>query len=170
MLQPTIRPVVPDSTDLIAVAAIMAYYVEHTVATFNEVPPTLEEWERRHSDLTARGLPFLVAETTGGVVGFAYVAPWRPQSAYRHTVESTVYLAPDATGHGLGTTLMVELIDRSTAAGCHQVLAVIADTGNPASAALHRRLGFTDAGRLRAVGMKHGRWVDTLLMQRHLTR
>jgi phosphinothricin acetyltransferase len=161
--------VVPESSDLTAVAAIMAHYVEHTVATFNEVPPTLEEWERRHVDLAARGLPFLVAETTGGVAGFAYVAPWRPQSAYRHTVESTVYLAPDATGHGLGTTLLSELIDRAAAAECRQMLAVIADTGNPASAALHRRLGFADAGRLRAVGIKHGRWIDTLLMQRDLT-
>lgn len=164
-----IRPVVPESADLTAVAAIMEHYVARTVATFNETSPTVGEWAQRHSDLTGRGLPFLVAELAGGVVGFAYAAPWRPQSAYRYTVESTVYLAPGATGHGIGTALLKELVNQATAAGCRQMIAVIADTGNPASAALHRRLGFAEAGRLHAVGVKHGRWIDTLLMQRELT-
>jgi L-amino acid N-acyltransferase YncA len=166
---PTIRPVVPDSSDLTAVTAIMAHYVEHTVATFNETSPTVEEWAQRCSDLAALGLPFLVAETAGEVVGFAFVAPWRPKSAYRYTVENTVYLAPGATGHGIGAALLAELIDRAATAGCRQIVAVIADTGNPGSAALHRRLGFVDAGRLRSVGFKHGRWIDTVLMQRDLT-
>jgi L-amino acid N-acyltransferase YncA len=166
---PVIRPVVPGSSDLSAVTAIMKHYVEHTVATFNEIPPSAEDWAQRYSVLAARGLPFLVAEMAGEVVGFAYVAPWRPQSAYRHTVESTVYLAPGTTGHGIGTALLTELIDQATAAGCRQMIAVIADTGSPASAALHRRLGFVDAGRLHAVGVKHGRWIDTMLMQRDLT-
>lgn len=167
-MQPvTIRSVDPGS-DLAAVTAIMAHYVEHTVATFNEIPPSVEDWARRHADLAARGLPFLVAEIGGSTLGFAYVAPWRPQSAYRYTVETTVYLDPSATGRGIGTALLTELIDQATAAGCRTMLAVIADSGNPASAALHRRLGFADAGRLRAVGLKHGRWIDTLLMQRDL--
>jgi phosphinothricin acetyltransferase len=147
----------------------MEHYVEHTVATFNEIPPTVDDWVQRHADLATRGLPFLVAETAGGVAGFAYVAPWRQQSAYRYTVESTVYLAPEATGQGIGSALLTELVGRSSAAGCRQMIAVIADTGNPASVALHRRLGFADAGRLHAVGLKHGRWIDTLLMQRDLT-
>ncbi|MDR7383293.1 phosphinothricin acetyltransferase [Promicromonospora iranensis] len=163
-----IRPVALDSADLTAVAAIMEHYVEHTVATFNEIPPTVDDWVQRHADIAARGLPFLVAETAGGVVGFAYVTPWRPQSAYRHTVENSVYLDPAATGRGVGTALLAELVDRASAAGCRQMIAVIADTGHPASAALHRRLGFTDAGRLRAVGHKHGRWIDTQFMQRDL--
>lgn len=159
----------PDSSDLTAVARIMAHYVEHTVATFSEVPPTVEEWAQRHSDLTAEGFPFLVAEAAGDVLGFAYVAPWRSKSAYRYTVENTIYLAPAATGCGIGTTLLAELIDQATAAGCRQMVAVIADTGSTASAALHRRLGFVDVGRLHAVGLKHGRWIDTQLMQRDLT-
>jgi phosphinothricin acetyltransferase len=176
---PIIRPVVPESSDLAAVTAIMAHYVEHTVATFTEIPPSAEEWAQRHAELTALGLPFLVAETggaetggaeTGGeVVGFAYAAPWRPKSAYRYTVENTVYLAPGVTGRGIGAALLTELIDRAAAAGCHQMIAVIADTGSPASARLHRRLGFVDAGRLHAVGFKLGRWIDTQLMQRDLT-
>jgi phosphinothricin acetyltransferase len=168
-LPPSIRPVAPGSSDLVAVTAIMAHYVEHTVATFSESAPTLQEWVGRHSDLTAAGLPFLVAETAGEVVGFAYVAPWRPKSAYRYTVENTVYLAPGAKGRGIGTALLVQLIDQASGAGCRQMIAVIADTGSPASAALHRRLGFVDAGRLHAVGFKHGRWIDTQLMQRDLT-
>jgi L-amino acid N-acyltransferase YncA len=171
---PIIRPVVPDSSDLAAVTAIMAHYVEHTVATFTEIPPSVEDWAQRHVELTALGLPFLVAESggaeTGGkVVGFAYVSPWRPKSAYRYTVENTVYLAPGVTGRGIGAALLTALIDRATAAGCHQMIAVIADTGSPASARLHRRLGFVDAGRLHAVGFKLGRWIDTRLMQRDLT-
>jgi L-amino acid N-acyltransferase YncA len=103
------------------------------------------------------------------VVGFAYAAPWRPKSAYRYTVENTVYLAPGVTGRGIGAALLTALIDHAAAAGCHQMIAVIADTGSPASARLHRRLGFTDAGRLHAVGFKLGRWIDTRLMQRDLT-
>lgn len=166
---PIIRPVAPGSSDLVAVTAIMAHYVEHTVATFNETPPSAGDWAQRHAELTAQGLPFLVAETGGEVLGFAYVAPWRPKSAYRYTVENTVYLAPGATGRGIGTALLAELIDRAAAAGCRQMIAVIADTGSPASAQLHQRLGFVDAGRLRAVGFKHGRWIDTRLMQRDLT-
>ena len=165
----TIRSVDPGSSDLATVTTIMEHYVEHTVATFNEVSPSAEDWTRRHADLAARGLPFLVAEMAGRTVGFAYVAPWRPQSAYRYTVESTVYLDPAATGRGIGTALLTELVARATTVGCRTMLAVIADSGDPASAALHRRLGFADAGRLRAVGLKHGRWLDTLLMQRDLT-
>jgi phosphinothricin acetyltransferase len=169
VLPATVRPAAPGSQDLVAVAAIMEHYVEHTVATFNETAPTVDEWTQRYSDVTSRGLPFLVAGLGDEVVGFAYVAPWRPQSAYRYTVEDTVYLAPDATGQGLGTALLTALVDAATAAGCRQMIAVIADTGSPASAAVHRRLGFVDAGRLRAVGHKHGRWIDTQFMQRDLT-
>jgi len=160
---------VPGSSDLTAVTAIMAHYVEHTVATFTEVPPSAADWAQRHAELTGLGLPFLVAEAGGEVVGFAYVAPWRPKSAYRYTVEDTVYLAPGVTGRGIGAALLTELFERAVAAGSRQMIAVIADTGSPASARLHRRLGFVDAGRLHAVGFKLGRWIDTQLMQRDLT-
>jgi len=102
------------------------------------------------------------------VCGYAYATPWRPKPAYRYTVEDTVYISPAHTGRGLGRALLAALLTGCEQAGARQVIAVIADTGSDASAALHRRLGFTPAGRLRRVGYKHGRWIDTLLMQREL--
>ncbi len=105
----------------------------------------------------------------GQVAGYAYAGPFRPKPAYRHTVEDSIYLAPGSTGRGLGRALLAALLAGCAEAGARQVIAVIADTGETASAALHRRFGFTDAGLLRQVGHKHGRWVDTLLMQRDLS-
>ncbi|MEU8822275.1 N-acetyltransferase family protein [Streptomyces sp. NPDC048636] len=161
--------------DLDAVAAIYAHYVTETVATFDETPPTTAFWARRLAELTERGLPFLVADTGtgsgpgGALAGYAYAAPFRPKPAYRHTVEDTIYLAPGHTGAGVGRALLEPLLDRCARAGVRQVVAVIADGGDNASVALHRRFGFTPAGRLAAVGHKHGRWIDTTLMQRDLT-
>ena len=119
--------------------------------------------------MTGRGLPFLVATMGGGVAGFAYASPWRPKPAYRYTVEDSVYLAPDRTGQGLGRALLGALLIRCAQADVRQVVAVIADSGDGASVALHRSFGFAHVGRLTAVGHKHGRWVDTVLMQRDLT-
>ncbi|MET7764765.1 N-acetyltransferase family protein [Streptomyces sp. NPDC005393] len=163
--------VIRDATpaDLDAVAAIFAHYVTDTVATFEETPPTAEGWARRLAELTDRGLPFLVAEVAGTIAGYAYAGPWRPKPAYRHTVEDSIYLAPGRTGEGLGRALLDALLARCAQAGVRQVVSVIADTGHDASAALHRGFGFTPAGRLAGVGRKHGRWIDTLLMQRDLT-
>jgi phosphinothricin acetyltransferase len=118
--------------------------------------------------LTGQGLPLLVAVVEGQVAGYAYASPWRPKPAYRFTVEDSVYIAPEWTGRGLGAALLRSLLDACARAGVRQVVAVIADTGSDASTAVHRRLGFTDAGRLIAVGHKHGRWVDTVLMQHTL--
>jgi len=162
-----VRPA--EAADLERVAAIYAHYVTGSVATFEEQPPAVSAWEQRLADLSARGLPFLVAEAGAGVCGYAYVAPWRPKPAYRHTVEDSVYLAPGQTGRGIGSALLGHLLSKCVAAGARQVLAVIADTGSDASAALHARHGFTMAGRLTAVGRKHGRWIDTVLMQRDLS-
>jgi phosphinothricin acetyltransferase len=159
----TIRPAGPD--DLDAVAAVYAHYVTGSVATFDETPPSADDWRRRLDDLGTRGLPFLVAVAEGRIAGYAYAGPWRPKPAYRHTVEDSVYLAPEYSGRGFGSALLRSVLDGCARAGMRQVVAVIADTGSDASAALHRRLGFTEAGRLAAVGFKHGRWVDTLLMQ-----
>ncbi|MEU6511609.1 N-acetyltransferase family protein [Streptomyces sp. NPDC046942] len=164
---PVVRPATP--SDLRAVADIYTHYVRHSVATFEETPPAVAHWEGRLTDLRARELPFLVAESDSAVTGFAYASPWRPKPAYRHTVEDTVYLAPDATGQGLGTALLEAVITACARAGMRQMIAVIADTGSDASRALHRRSGFTDAGHLVRVGHKHGRWIDTFLMQRALT-
>lgn len=162
-----IRPQRPD--DLSTVAAIYAHYVRTSVATFDEVAPGVEHWRERAADLARAGAPFLVAEQDGDVAGYAYAGPWRPKPAYRHTVEDSVYLAPDRTGRGIGRALLERLIAASAAAGARQMIAVIADSLEVPSARLHLRCGFTQAGRLRAVGMKFGRSIDTVLLQRELT-
>lgn len=160
---PVIRDARPD--DLAAVAAIYADYVEHTTVTFAETAPSVADWQ----DRLATGLPFLVAALAGEVVGMAYCSPWKAKAAYRHTVESTVYLSPSAAGRGIGTAVLTTLLDRCAEAGFHQVIAVIADNGNAASERLHERCGFVHAGRLRGVGVKHGKTLDTVLLQRDLT-
>ena len=166
--EPVVRAAVP--ADAERVAAIFAHYVTTSVATFEEVAPTAADWRQRLGELTGQNLPFLVAEAgrDGSVCGFAYASPWRPKPAYRHTVEDSVYLSPDCTGRGIGSALLGTLLAGCAAAGARQVIAVIADTGSGASAALHRRFGFTQAGLLSGVGRKHGRWIDTLLMQKEL--
>jgi L-amino acid N-acyltransferase YncA len=164
---PVIRPAA--SGDLDDVAAIFSHYVTSSVVTFEVTPPTAEYWARTRDDLAVRGLPFLVCECDGAVAGYAYATPWRVKPAYRNTVESTIYLAPDRTGRGLGRRLLRALQRDCALAGLEQMIAVIADSGNPASIALHRACGFTDAGRLRNVGRKHGRLLDTMLMQHDLT-
>ncbi|GAA2371414.1 GNAT family N-acetyltransferase [Nonomuraea africana] len=158
------------AADLAAVAAIYAHYVATSVATFDEVAPEAAFWSGRLRELDERGLPFLVAEEEGEVAGYALASQWRPKPAYRHTVEDSIYLAPGRTGRGLGRALLGELLPRCAKGGIRQVVAVIADTGEPGSAALHRAFGFEAAGRLKGVGFKLGRWVDTELMQLDLTR
>ncbi|MER6947185.1 N-acetyltransferase family protein [Nonomuraea sp. NPDC000554] len=157
------------AADLPAVAAIYEHYVAHSVATFEEVPPTVDDWRRRLDELTGRGLPFLVAAEGDEVAGYTYAGPWRPKPAYRHTVEDTIYIAPGRTGRGLGRLLLGALLTDLEKTDTRQVIAVIADTGSGASEALHRHFGFSPAGRLTGVGHKHDRWIDTSLMQRDLT-
>jgi phosphinothricin acetyltransferase len=164
---PVIRPATPD--DAAAIAAVYAHYVEHSVATFDLTAPDAAWWTAKIADLTAAGWPFLVAEDGGGPAGFAYVAPWRVKPAYRQTVEDTIYLAPGRTGRGIGRALMGALLDAARAAGARQVIAVVADGGDESSVRLHGAFGFVAAGRLRAVGFKHGRWLDTVLLQAELT-
>ena len=157
-----------EANDLGVIAGIFAHYVTASVTTFEETPPTVREWENKLSGTSQLGLPFLVVEAGGGVAGYAYAVPWRPKPAYRYTVEDSVYLAPGWTGRGLGRLLLTALLAHCSRAGARQMIAVIADSGAGASVALHRACGFTDAGRLAAVGFKHGRWIDTLLLQREL--
>jgi L-amino acid N-acyltransferase YncA len=162
-----VRPAV--AADLPTVAAILEPYVTGTAVTFDEQAPDLPTWRQRLVDLDARGLPFLVAEVEGAVVGYAYAAPWRAKAAYRYTVEDTIYLAPAAQGRGVGSLLLASLLEACTRAGVRQVVAVVAD--DPAAAGslpLHRRFGFETAGVLRDVGVKHGRAVSTTLLQRTL--
>ena len=162
-LSPRIRSLGPN--DLPQVTAIYAHYVMTGVATFDAVAPDVEAWSVKAGGIVARGLPFLVAEIDEQVVGFAYASAWRPKPAYRHTVESTIYVAPALERRGLGRLLMEGVIGGCRKAGMEQMIAVIADTGNPASEALHRSLGFVEAGRLSKVGYKHERWIDTALLQ-----
>ena len=133
-----------------------------------EVPPTLEELGKRWVAIASCGLPYLVADLGGEVIGYAYASPYRARSAYRCTIEDSVYVAPGATGCGVGSGLLEALIARCESGPWRQMLAVIGDSGNAASIALHRRLGFTSIGIFAAVGFKLGSWVDTVLMQRSL--
>lgn len=164
LTQVRVRPAAED--DLEPVAGIFAHYVTSSLVTFEEDPPPAAWWRHRFATLTGSSLPFLVAEDRGQVAGYAYASPWRPKPAYRHTAEDSVYLAPACRGQGLGRLLLEALLAACAQAGVRQVIAVIADTGDPASAALHRACGFTDVGRLTQVGYKHGRWIDTVLLQR----
>ncbi|GAB2959584.1 GNAT family N-acetyltransferase [Micromonospora polyrhachis] len=155
--------------DLDVVGDIYAHYVTSSVATFDENPPEASDWQRKLDDLNARHLPFLIARAGDEIVGFAYAAPWRVKPAYRYSVEDTIYLAPDRTGRGTGRALLDALLRQCAASGVRQVIAVIADTGSDASVTLHRSVGFREVGRLTGVGHKHGRWIDTVLMQLDLT-
>ncbi|MBK1784811.1 N-acetyltransferase [Prauserella sp. ASG 168] len=156
------------TADLPAIAEIYAHYVRDSVATFEFDAPDAAEWQRRFTAITEAGLPFLVAESDGRVAGYAYCGPWKTRPAYRHTVEDSIYLAPWALGRGLGGALLDELLDRCTRSGLREVIAVITDSGDESSAELHRRRGFAEVGRLRQVGDKHGRLLDTVLFQRSL--
>ena len=151
-----------------AVQAIYAGHVLHGTATFELDPPDLEEMARRRAGLLAQGLPWLVAEAEGEVLGFAYAGPYRPRPAYRHTLEDSIYLRGDATGRGLGRRLLATLIAETEAQGYRQMLAVIGDSANAASIGVHAALGFREVGVLRAAGFKFGRWIDVVLMQRAL--
>jgi L-amino acid N-acyltransferase YncA len=154
--------------DMQAVQTIYRYYVLHSVATFEEVPPTTEEMLARRAVVLASGLPYLVAELEGRVVGYCYATAYRPRPAYRYTIEDSIYLAKDMGGRGVGSTLLQALITRCEAGPWRQMVAVVGDSANAASIGLHRSFGFTSVGNVRSAGFKHGRWVDTVLMQRAL--
>jgi phosphinothricin acetyltransferase len=162
----TVRPAA--DADLPAVQAIYAHHVLHGSASFETVPPDLAEMTRRHADITRRGMPYLVAEADSQVLGYAYAGPYRPRAAYRFTLEDSVYVAEGAAGRGVGRLLLDRLIADATALGYRQMLAVIGDSGNLGSIALHERAGFTHLGTLQSVGFKFGRWLDVVLMQRAL--
>ena len=161
--KPQLRPL--ELKDIEQVAEIYAHYVASGAATFDEIAPDVGAWSAKAGSIVARGFPFLVAEVGGEVAGFAYATVWRPRPAYRHTVEDTVYVAPDRLRQGLGGMLLTGVTEGCRNAGVEQLIAVIADTGDPASEALHKGAGFVEVGRLSKVGFKHGQWIDTVLMQ-----
>ncbi|KPF92777.1 GCN5 family acetyltransferase [Rhodopseudomonas sp. AAP120] len=161
-----IRPTT--AADLPAITAIYDEAVRTSTATFELIPPDLAEMTRRFETLTGGGFPYLVAVLGSAVCGYAYAGPYRPRPAYRFTVENSVYLASAAQRRGVGTALLNELIAQCEARGFRQMIAVIGDSANAGSVGLHRKTGFELIGVHRNVGLKFGRWLDTVMMQRAL--
>ena len=154
--------------DAQAIAAIYAWHVANGTATFDTAAPDAAFWQEKLADFAARGLPFLVAELEGRVVAYAYAARFRDRAAYAHTCEDSIYVSHEARGEGIGSVLLPALIDAARVSGFQQMLAVVGG-GEPASVALHTKCGFVHAGRMRNVGKKFGRLLDTVYMQCDLT-
>jgi L-amino acid N-acyltransferase YncA len=170
-LQPTfgniaIRPC--EGADIATITTIYAYHVLHGLASFEIEPPSISDMRQRRRDVVGRGFPYLVAEHAGGEVGYACASPYRLRPAYRYTAEESVYLHPAWIGQSIGRQLLSALLPECQARGLRQIIAVIGDSANSASIALHWRLGFTIIGTIRSAGYKFDRWVDTVLMQRSL--
>ena len=162
-----IRPA--KTADIPAITRIYAHAVEHGTASFELTPPDATEMARRMRDLMGKGFPYLVAEIDGVLVGYAYAGPFRSRPAYRLTVENSVYIAPATHRRGIGRALLAALIEAAQANGFRQMIAVIGDsTKQAASIGLHEAAGFRHVGVLEDVGFKHGRWLDSVLMQRAL--
>jgi len=158
-----------DEADLSAIREIYAHTVLHGTASFERDVPTLYEMSARRDRLIAGGHPYVVAVQAGRVVGYAYAGPFRQRIAYENTVESSIYIAPDCTGRGLGKILLTAIVDGAEAAGFRQMVAIIADSdAKEASIALHAALGFEKVGHLTGVGRKHDTWLDIVMMQRSL--
>ena len=154
--------------DATALAAIYGHACEHGFGTFEEAAPSAGEMAARLKAVQDRGLPYVVAEADGQVAALAYAAPFRLRAAYRYTVEDSVYVAPGMTGRGLGKAALAAVIEACEGLGLRQIMAVIGDSENAGSVGLHRSLGYEPKGIMPAVGFKHGRWVDIVLMQRAL--
>jgi phosphinothricin acetyltransferase len=163
----TIRPL--EDRDIPDIREIYNYYVTNSVVTFDEDVWTVAQWRKKRDRLAKQGLPFLVAESPSGqVLGYALVQPMSSKSAYRYSVENSIYLGQAATGKGLGRALLEALIEACEAAGIRQMVAVISDKGAEGSVALHERLGFVEVGRMGRVGFKFDRWLGTIYMQKSL--
>jgi L-amino acid N-acyltransferase YncA len=162
----TIRP--SRDADVPGITAIYGYHVLHGVASFEETPPDAAEIARRRNEIVKRGLPYLVAERDGRVIGYCYAGPFRPRVAYRFTVEDSVYVEAGEIGRGLGRALLEQVIARCGELGYRQMVAVIGGRETLGSIRLHERLGFAHMGVLPAVGFKFGRWIDIIMMQRQL--
>jgi L-amino acid N-acyltransferase YncA len=155
-------------SDLPAIATIYAHHVLHGPASFESTPPGESEFRSRYENITGAGYPYLVAELDGVVQGFAYASAYRARYAYRFAVEDSIYVRDGLAGKGIGRSLLAELIGRCEASGFRLMIAVIGDSANAGSISVHARAGFRFAGVLPAVGYKHDRWVDSVLMTRAL--
>jgi len=154
--------------DVPAFHEIYAHHVLHGLASFEEEPPSIDEMRRRFDDVCSRGLPWLAADFGGVVTGYGYCAPYRARSAYRYSLEDSVYVRHGSEGRGVGSAILRALIESASALGYRQLIAVIGDSGHAASINLHASFDFLRVGTLRSVGFKFGRWVDSVLMQRPL--
>jgi L-amino acid N-acyltransferase YncA len=154
--------------DVARCAEIYAHHVVHGTASFEVVPPDLGEMKKRRTAVLDLGLPHLVAERAGRVVGYAYAGNWRPRPAYKFSVEDSIYIDKDAIGQGAGKALLPVLIEQCTAIGKRQMVAVIGDSAQTPSIRLHVSCGFERVGTLKSIGFKFGRWLDSVLMQRAL--
>ena len=162
-----VRDALPD--DVHAIAGIYAWHVLHGRASFEEVPPTIDEMRQRMKSVAENGLPWLIALYRGIVVGYCYATPYRPRQAYRYTLEESIYVDASITGRGFGTALMNALIARCEQGPWRQMIAVVGDgNNNSGSLRLHKKHGFEIVGQLRSVGYKKGDWRDTVIMQRPL--
>ncbi len=161
---PTIRA--STDADIAAITAIYAHHVLHSTGTFETEAPSEADMRSRRADVLGKGLPYLVADDAGSVVGFAYGNWFKPRPAYRYSVEDSIYLAPDQHGKGLGRALLAELLARCEAVGIRKIMAIIGDSANLASVGLHEALGFKHVGKIDACGWKFGAWRDIVIMQK----
>jgi L-amino acid N-acyltransferase YncA len=152
--------------DLPAITAIYGHHVLHGTGTFETTPPTETEMTARRADVLGKGLPWLVLEDGGRVLGYAYCQWFKPRPAYRYSAEDSIYLHPDAAGQGLGRQLLAALLAQAEAAGVRKLIAVIGDSANAGSIGVHRALGFQQVGTIASCGWKFGRWLDIVLMDR----
>ena len=152
----------------LAIHSIYGHWVRHGLASFEEIAPDQVEMDHRRRTLQDAGFPFIVAEESAVILGFAYAGPYRTRSAYRYTAEDSVYVAPEALGRGVGRALLGRVISRAELMGKRQMIAVIGDSANAPSIRLHESLGFRRIATLQSVGFKFGRWVDSVFMQRAL--
>ena len=163
---PNIRPSRDD--DVPDITAIYAHHVLHGTGTFETTPPTETDMAARRADVLGKGLPWLVAEDGGRILGYAYCQWFKPRPAYRFSAEDSIYLAAGAAGKGLGRELLAELTRHAEAAGVRKLIAVIGDSGNAGSMGVHRTLGFNEVGVLKSCGWKFGKWLDVVLMEKFL--
>lgn len=161
-----VRPVI--AADTAQIQAIYAHHVLNGTGTFEEDPPSVADLQGRIEAILRRGLPYLVGEDDGQIVGFAYAGPFRLRAAYRYTAEDTIYIAPERMGQGLGKRLLGAVVDECRALGLHQLVGLIGDSGNAGSIGVHRACGFELKGVLPGLGFKHGRWLDVVWMQKAL--
>jgi phosphinothricin acetyltransferase len=163
---PIIRP--SQTADVPAIAAIYAHHVRDGSGTFELEPPSQSEMANRRGDVLAKGLPYLVVVNGKTVLGFAYCNWFKPRPAYRFSAEDSIYLTPDAQGHGIGRALLTELAAQAERAGVRKLIAVIGDSANTGSIAVHRSVGFSMVGVLKSCGWKFDQWRDVVMMDKPL--